>query len=123
MEYEALREKVCELVQAPPSGSVLDAGCGDGADLRRMGRHLGPDARLVGAETSEAALEKARAATEEDTRLSFLQADLSQPWPFDSETFGGVFSNNVLECIPGKPAFLAETARVLRPGGQVVCAH
>lgn len=123
MDYEALRETVSGLVQVPSPGFLLDAGCGDGADLRRMGRRLGPDARFVGVETSQAALEKALAATAGDPRFLFLQADLSRPWPFENELFDGVFSNNVLECLPDKPAFLAETARVLRPGGQVVCAH
>ena len=48
---------------------------------------------------------------------------MSQPWPFADSRFDCVFSHNVLECVTDKPAFLAETARVLRPGGQIVCAH
>ena len=123
MNQEAMRENLCAFVQMPPSGSVLDAGCGRGADLQRVSRRLGPDARLVGTDTSKAALEKAQAATAGDTRFSFLPADLSQPWPFDDGSFDCVFSNNLLECVSDKPAFLAETARVLRPGGQVVCGH
>ncbi len=102
---------------------MLDAGCGTGADLQRIGRRLGPEARLVGVDTSEAALEKAREAAAGDMRFLFLPVDLSQPWPLESEAFDCVLSNNVLECLPDKPAFLAETARVLCPGGQVVCGH
>jgi SAM-dependent methyltransferase len=120
---EAVRQKLCRLVDVPDAGAVLDAGCGDGADLRRISRHLGPDARLVGAEAMKSVLEKARAAAVSDARFSFLDADLSQPWPFESGSFDGVFSNNVLECVTDKKAFLTETARVLRPGGQIVCAH
>ena len=123
MDQDTLRDKLCALVDVPAAGRVLDAGCGNGADLMRIGRRLGPDARLVGVETSDAALEKARLAAAGDTRFSFLEADLSRPWPLDAGTFDGVFSHNVLECITDKPAFLAETARALRPGGQVVCAH
>ncbi len=123
MNYEALRDKLCTLTDIPAAGRVLDAGCGCGADLQLMGRRLGPDARLVGVETSEAALETARVAAAGDSRFSFINTDLSQPWPFDDEAFDGVFSNNVLECIPNKQAFLAETARVLCPGGQANCAH
>jgi ubiquinone/menaquinone biosynthesis C-methylase UbiE len=120
---EAVREKLCAFVDVPDAGAVLDAGCGDGADLWRISRHLGPEARLVGAEATKSALEKARAAAVGDARFSFLDADLSQPWPFESGSFDCVFSNNVLECITDKKAFLTETARVLRPGGQVICAH
>ena len=123
MNNEVLRQKLCGLVDVPEDGAVLDAGCGDGADLRRIGQRLGPKLRLAGAEATLSALEKARAATEGDARFSFLLADLSQPWPFTDSRFDCVFSNNVLECVPDKRSFLAETARVLRPGGQVVCAH
>ncbi len=118
-----MRENLCAFAQLPPAGAILDAGCGSGADLLRISRRLGPDARLVGADASEAALEKARAQAAGDTRFSFLSADLSQPWPFEDAAFDCVSSNNLLECVPGKTAFLAETARVLRPGGQVVCGH
>ncbi len=120
---EAVREKLCAWVDVPSGGAVLDAGCGDGADLRRISRRLGPDARLAGVEAMPTALEKARAATRGDARFSLLEADLSRPWPLGNASFDGVFSNNVLECVTDKQAFLAETARVLRPGGQVICAH
>lgn len=43
--------------------------------------------------------------------------------PFEDETFDVVFSNNVLECITDKGKLLSEIARVLKPSGQVVCAH
>ena len=123
MNGEAVRENLCAWVDVPDAGAVLDAGCGDGADLRRISRRLGPDARLVGAEATKSALEKARAAADDDTRFLFLEADLSRPWPLNDAAFDCVVSNNVLECVTDKQAFLAETARVLRPGGQVVCAH
>ena len=71
----------------------------------------------------KSALEKARTAVGNDAQFSFLEANLSRPWPLGDAEFDGVFSNNVLECVTDKPAFLAETARVLRPNGQVVFAH
>lgn len=40
--------------------------------------------------------------------------------PFDDESFDGVFSSNVLEHIPHLTETLAETRRVLRPGGLAV---
>ena len=120
---DKLRDWLCGLVTLPPNGSVLDAGCGDGGDLRRISRRLQSHAYLVGVDTREDALENARAAAEGDARFSFFSADLSLLWPFAAETFDGVFSNNALECFVDRQAFLAEAARVLRPGGQIVCAH
>jgi SAM-dependent methyltransferase len=40
--------------------------------------------------------------------------------PFAAGTFDRVFSSNVLEHVRGLPALLAETRRVLRPGGLAV---
>ena len=120
---KTVHERLCAHVEVSASGTVLDAGCGDGSDLLRISRSLGPEARLVGVDTSETALDKARTVTAGDGRFSFIAADLSQPWPFDDEAFDCVFSNNVLECVTDKQEFLAETARVLRPNGQVLCGH
>lgn len=43
--------------------------------------------------------------------------------PFADGAFDALFSLNLLECVPNKAALLAEMGRVLRPGGQIVCAH
>jgi ubiquinone/menaquinone biosynthesis C-methylase UbiE len=118
-----IRGQLCDLVALPPQGALLDVGCGDGSDLRQISRRAGLEACLVGVDLTEASLAKAREAAGRDTRFSFTVADLSQSWPFERETFDVVFSNNVLECLGDKAAFLAELARVLRPGGQVLCAH
>ena len=58
MDDSEVRQKLCGMVNVPENGAVLDAGCGDGADLRRIGQDLGPEARLVGAEAMPSALEK-----------------------------------------------------------------
>ena len=46
-----------------------------------------------------------------------------QGLPFADGAFDAVYSLNMLECVADKAALLAEMARVLRPGGAVVCAH
>jgi predicted SAM-dependent methyltransferase len=46
-------------------------------------------------------------------------ADLSKPWPVDSNQYDGVFSKYVIEHVSWRkvPAFVAELYRVLKPGG------
>lgn len=58
-----------------------------------------------------------------EAHLAFLRADVSAGLPFGDGVFDAVFSLNLLECLPDKQALLCEMHRVLRPDGQVVCAH
>jgi SAM-dependent methyltransferase len=103
--------------------SILDVGCGDGYDIRQLGERAAPDARLIGVDHSATAHESARGWTEGDGRLVYVEADVSAGLPFPDNSFDLVYSNNLLECLPDKAAHLREIHRVLRSGGQVVCAH
>lgn len=103
--------------------SVLDVGCGKGDDLQRMAQVALEGVHLFGIDSSATAIEAARAATEGDTCFSWHQANVSEYLPFADGQFDALFSVNLLECVADKDALMAEMARVLRPGGQIVCAH
>ena len=119
----ALREWLYGRTDWHRTGAVLDLGCGDGGDLRRIAALVSDDARLVGLDSSAKAIETARAATAGDARFAWHPHDVLSGLPFEDGAFDGVFSLNLLECLPDKAALLAEMGRVLRPGGSVVCAH
>ncbi len=118
-----LREWLGGLRDWRQTGSVLDVGCGAGGDLQRLASLAPEDARLVGIDSSATAIKAAHAATVGNARFAWCQHDVSQGLPFTDGAFDALFSRNLLECVPDKAALLAEMARVLRPGGQVVCAH
>ena len=125
MEADGLRLRnwLYSLLDWPGANAVLDIGCGDGGDLRRI-EALAPEAaRLVGVDSSAKAIETACAATVGDARFEWHSHDVSAGLPFADGAFDALFSLNLLECIPDKAALLGKMARVLRPGGQVVCAH
>ena len=118
-----LREWLYERGDWQRVSALLDIGCGEGNDLRRMAAFAPEAARLVGVDSSAKALETARAATAGDARFEWHQHDVSLGLPFADGAFDALFSLNLLECIPDQAALLREMARVLRPDGQVVCAH
>ena len=125
MEADALamRGWLYGLTDWHQANAVLDIGCGDGGDLRRIAALTPEAARLVGIDASAKAIETARAETVGDPRFAWHEADVSSGLPFTDGAFDAVFSLNLLECAPDKAALLAKMARVLRPGGAVVCAH
>jgi SAM-dependent methyltransferase len=103
---------------------VVDLGCGAGKDVAELAARTGPDTRLVGIDSWPAQLERAQARCGADPRVSFREFVIgSGPLPLEDGSVDIVFSNNLLECLAEPERLPDEIARVLRPGGQVVCAH
>lgn len=48
--------------------------------------------------------------------------DLNYTWPFDSNLFGAVYADQVIEHLHNTRFFLSEARRVLQPGGQLILA-
>jgi demethylmenaquinone methyltransferase/2-methoxy-6-polyprenyl-1,4-benzoquinol methylase len=95
---------------ALPEGSLLlDLACGTG-DLSRLARRR--NHRVIGADLSAGML----AANHSGTPL--LQAD-STHLPFPDATFDGLVCGYALRNFTDLAASLAETARVIRPGGRL----
>jgi len=95
---------------ALPEGSLLlDVACGTG-DLSRLARRRGY--QVIGADLSRGML----AANHTGTPL--LQADCTA-LPFPDAVFDGLVCGYALRNFSDLPAALAETARVVRPGGRL----
>ncbi|WP_417673909.1 class I SAM-dependent methyltransferase [Roseibium sp.] len=94
-------------------GTVLDAACGTGrhsVELVRRGH------RVVGVDSSEAMLEKARAKLRQaDFRVGDLEA-----LPADAQGFDAVVCALALVHLPDLHGVMAEFERVLHPGGRVI---
>lgn len=92
---------------------ILDLGCGDGL----FGQVFFTTAPEVGLDRSPHEL---RAAAQRGAYRALVSGDIVS-LPFRDGAFATVFSNGVLEHIPALEAALAEVARVLRPGGLLIC--
>jgi glycosyltransferase involved in cell wall biosynthesis len=111
-----------QLVDAAPSGLVLDAGCGSAdlaAALRASGREvIAVDRDLTGVRRARLASSAADASFSGDAAAGrrLVCADL-RALPFPDGTFGGVAAGEVLEHVADDRAAVAELARVLTAGG------
>ena len=94
---------------------VLDAGCGPGVTTRELSE-AGADA--VGFDVSPRMLGHARRRA--DGRV--VRADLGSPLPFADGAFAGVHSSLAFHYVADWSALFAELARVLEPGGWLVCS-
>ncbi len=103
----------------PAGTSVLEAGCGVGAQTVILGRRS-PEARFTCIDISAESLrEAARRASQAGLRnVRLQQADL-MCLPFQDDTFDHVFVCFVLEHLPDPAGALRELRRVLRCGGSI----
>lgn len=104
---------------APRGGIALDVGTGTGdlaLELVRAGA-----ARVVGVDFVGEMLERARAkARVAGADVRFVQGDALH-LPFPDAAFDCVVNGFLLRNVADLPGTLAELARVLKPGGRLVC--
>lgn len=103
---------------------VLDHACGAGMDLLLAARRVGSHGRAIGVDLTPAM----RAAARTAARLAGLESIVEiregtfEDLPVEDASVDYVLSNGVLNLAPDKERVLAEIARVLRPGGELLLA-
>ena len=115
-EYE---EQILPMVRAHLSGAqdILDIGCGEG-QVCRLAETLDPAPKtIVGIDGSAAQLE---IAEQRGGSPRFVLGDAGD-LPFEPESFDAAVSVLVLEHIENLDSVISEAARVLRPGGRLLC--
>ena len=96
---------------------VLDIACGEGYGSAMLARNEAASVTGVDIDaTSIARAEKVYACE----GLSFAQADVRRPLPFENDAFDVVISFETLEHITEQQAFVKELKRVLSPSGVMI---
>jgi ubiquinone/menaquinone biosynthesis C-methylase UbiE len=103
---------------APAPDRVLDVGCGTGYLLRRLASLFPGAGTLDGVDAAPGMIQVARSAGT-DPRLRFT-VGTAEHLPYDDGRFDLVVSTTSFDHWRDQRAGLAECARVLRPGGQLV---
>jgi arsenite methyltransferase len=102
-----------------PGETVLDLGSGAGADVLISAGRVGPTGKAIGLDMTDEMLDLARAnAAEADVEnVEFIKGYI-EDIPLPDDAVDVVISNCVINLAGDKHKVLAETARVLRPGGR-----
>jgi arsenite methyltransferase len=100
--------------------TVLDLGSGGGIDVLLSARRVGPGGKAYGLDMTEEMLALARRNAEQAgaTNVEFLKGQI-EAIPLPAGTVDVVISNCVINLSVDKAAVLAETFRVLKPGGRL----
>jgi ubiquinone/menaquinone biosynthesis C-methylase UbiE len=123
-ESERLHNQASELgfllhtgIRYPPGCTVLEAGCGVGAQTMLLARNS-PGTKFISVDISPDSLTRAwqHVSDEGLPNVSFCQADIGH-LPFPDGTFDHVFVCFTLEHIPDTLLALGNLRNVLKPGG------
>jgi SAM-dependent methyltransferase len=99
--------------------NVLEVSCGHGGGASYLARTLQPK-NYTALDLNPAGIKFCKQRHKVDG-LNFVQGD-AENLPFQENTFDAVINVEASHCYPNFPKFLAEVARVLRPGGNFLYA-
>jgi tocopherol O-methyltransferase len=118
-----MNEVLAELAGIRPEDRVLDAGCGYGGSALWLAEHVGCSAAgvtVVPRQVRRARDEALRRGL--DSRVTFELADYART-AFPDGSFDVVWGLESVVHAPNKEEFVAEAARLLRPGGRLLISE
>jgi arsenite methyltransferase len=107
------------LAQLKPGEVVLDLGSGGGIDVLLSAKRVSPGGKAYGLDMTDEMLSLARANQQNSgvSNVEFLKGEIENI-PLPKNSVDVVISNCVINLSADKDRVLAETFRVLRPGGR-----
>jgi len=116
---ERLTNRLCDLACVDHGQSVLDIGCGFGGTIASLNQSFS-NLKMVGVNIDPRQLKRAKCQVlpQRDNQIAWVEA-AAESLPQEDQSFDIVLA---VECAPhlDRLRFLAEAARVLRPGGHFV---
>jgi len=105
---------ILNLCNKDHNAKILDLGCDDGTWTLKLGEKVNTK-NLFGIEINNIAVEIAR-----NKGINVKKGNLNKKFPFPSNFFDVVHSNQVIEHLDNPDIFLEEIFRVLKPKGYVI---
>lgn len=103
-----------------PGDRAVDVACGTGKLTAELAARVGPFGRVVGVDLAPRMIELARASQPDLVQLEFRVGN-ALALPFEDGTFDAATIGFGLRNLSDFGAGFRELARVVRPGGRVVC--
>lgn len=96
---------------------LLDAGCGFGGTIRQLNStYSGMDLTGLNIDPRQLAAAETQTTPVNGNKIGWIEADACQ-LPFEDNSFDRVLAVECIFHFPSREKFLAEAARVLKPGG------
>ena len=99
---------------------ILDVGCGTGATVIDFKRAFGRRVDVEGLDVVRLQIEVGNEKLKKhavNARLHWYDGQAGSQFPFSNNVFDAVYTSDVLGHVPDVELWLAEVARVLKPGG------
>jgi ubiquinone/menaquinone biosynthesis C-methylase UbiE len=110
------KRHLLDLLQLSPGLTVLDLGCGPGADLPAMAEAVTTSGRVVGVDIDPKMVAAASTWLEDHPHVEIRLGD-GHALPFEDATFDRARMDRALQHVADPSAVLSELLRVLKPGG------
>lgn len=118
--------RVASLANLREGGSVLDVGCGRGVTLPYLLTGVGSSGKVIAADRAGDGLQAVKETYSDEIangRLTIVDFDIAESFPFEADSLDSVTCQNVIECLSDRDSVLAEIHRVLKPGGSALVGH
>lgn len=111
------RERTVEALDLHSGDTVVDMGCGTGANVPSLREAVGPEGRVVGVDVTREMLDRARSHPERrDSTIEYLRGDATRPPLVAADAVLAMFVVGMFE----DPArVVAEWADLVEPGGRI----
>ncbi|SFS76513.1 class I SAM-dependent methyltransferase [Halostagnicola kamekurae] len=117
----ALRRRAVEACRLEPGDTVVEMGCGTGANLPVLRSAVGPEGTVVGIDFTAPVLERARDLTERYDNVHVVRGDATTP-PV-SEPIDAVLATFVVGMLSDPAGAVEDWSRLVESGGHVVLVN
>lgn len=121
--YDRLRRDAVEALSLEEGDTVVDIGCGTGANFSLLENRIGPTGRIIGVDLTRSMLDRAenRVNAAGWNNVELIQC-AAKDYAFPEHGVDAVVSTFALTLEPDYDSVIASVAAALRPGGKFAIA-
>ncbi|MFC7215494.1 class I SAM-dependent methyltransferase [Saliphagus sp. GCM10025334] len=118
-----LRRQAALACRLEPGDTVVEMGCGTGANLPYLREQVGSEGTVIGLDFTRGVLERARVATAEYDNVHVVRADATQPPIPDEDGVDAILATFVVGMLDEPARAVDQWCDALAPGGHLVLVN